>query len=63
MRALKLAHKIEGQRAAEKLGIFQNTLYGWMRKERQGAIDLGSSSQNPDNALTLSQDQTALHQQ
>lgn len=32
VQAVKLAHEIGGQRAAEELGIPKNTLYGWMRK-------------------------------
>ena len=32
----------------------KNTLYGWMRKERQGAIDLDPGNRSLDNALTLS---------
>ena len=63
VQALKLAHEIGGQRAAEELGIPKNTLYGWMHKERQGAIDLGPGSRSPDHALTLSQELTALRQQ
>lgn len=63
VQAVKLAHEIGGQRAAEELGIPKNTLYGWMRKERQGAIDLGPGSRSPDNVLTLSQELTALRQQ
>ena len=34
-----------------------------MRKERQGEIDLGPGSPNPDQALTLSQELTVLRQQ
>ena len=63
IQALKLAHEIGGQRAAEELGIPKNTLYGWMHKERQGEIDLGPGSRNPDQALTLSQELTVLRQQ
>lgn len=63
VQAVKPAYEIGGQRAAEELGIPKNTLYGWMRKERHGAIDLGPGSRRPDNTLTLSQDLSALRQQ
>lgn len=63
VQALKLAHEIGGQRAAKELGIPKNTLYGWIQKERQGAIDLGPDSRSPDLALILSQESTALRQQ
>ena len=33
-----------------------DTLYGWMRKERNGSIDLGAGTRTPENALGLAEE-------
>ena len=33
-----------------------DTLYGWMRKERNGSIDLGPGTRTPENALGLAEE-------
>lgn len=49
--AVKLAKEIGGKKAAKELNMSPDTLYGWMRKERNGSIDLGPGTRTPENAL------------
>ena len=53
--AVKLAKEIGGKKAAKELNVSPDTLYGWMRKERNGSIDLGLGSRTPENALGLAE--------
>ena len=47
VQAVKLAHKIGGQRVVEA-GYTEKNLRRWMRKERKGVINFGLGSRNPD---------------
>ena len=60
VQAVKLAEKIGQSKAAEELGIPKNTLYGWVRKTRQGYIDLGKGTQTPESAMSLVEELNAL---
>ena len=60
VQAIKLAEKIGQSKAAEELGIPKNTLYGWVRKARQGYIDLGKGTQSPESAMSLVEELNAL---
>lgn len=60
VQAIKLAEKIGQSKAAEELGIPKNTLYGWVRKARQGNIDLGKGTQSPESAMSLVEELNAL---
>ena len=60
VQAVKLAEKIGQSKAAEELGIPKNTLYGWVRKTRQGYIDLGKGTQTPKSAMSLVEELNAL---
>jgi len=56
IQAVKLAKKIGGRKAARELNISSNTLYGWMRNEREGRIDLGPGTRPPENAMSLAEE-------
>lgn len=52
--AVKLAKEIGNKKATEELGIPENTLNTWIRKAKDGELDLGPGTQTPEVALTLS---------
>ena len=54
--AVRLAKEIGGKKAAKELNVSPDTLYGWMRKERNGSIDLGPGTRTPENALGLAEE-------
>ena len=54
--AVKLAKEIGQAKAAVELGVPKNTLYGWIRASRMGNLDLGVGAQNPQSAMTLSEE-------
>ena len=53
--AVKLARETGIKCAAEELCIPEGTLGGWVRKAREGEIDIGSGSRSPGEALNLAQ--------
>ena len=55
--------KLGQAKAAKELGIPKNTLYGWVRANRLGNLDLGAGSQSPQSAMTLNQELIRLRQQ
>lgn len=55
VQAVKLAKETGTKRAAEELGIPKGTLGGWVKKAKDGEIDIGSESRNPEEALNLAQ--------
>ena len=61
--AVKLAKEIGGSKAAKELGIPTDTLYGWMRAVRMGALDIGEGAHKPQEALTLNQELIMLRKQ
>ena len=63
VQAVKLAKEIGQAKAAKELGIPKNTLYGWVRANRLGNLDLGAGSQSPQSAMTLNQELIRLRQQ
>ena len=63
VQAVKLAHEIGSTKAANKLGIPINTLYGWMRAQRLGRLDLGAGTQTPQTAMSLADEVNILRQQ
>ena len=56
VQAVKLAKEIGQAKAAKELGVPKNTMYGWVRANRLGSLDLGAGSQTPQSAMTLNQD-------
>lgn len=63
VQAVRLAEKIGQMKAAKELGIPKNTLYGWMRANHLGTLDLGASSQIPRSAIALNEKLIKLRQQ
>ena len=63
VQAVKLAKEIGQAKAAKELGITKNTLYGWIRANRLGNLDLGAGSQTPGSAMTLNEELIKLRQQ
>ena len=64
VQAVKLANKSgEATKAAKELGVPRNTMYGWIRANRLGNLDLGVGSQTPQSAMTLNEELIQLRQQ
>ena len=63
VQAVKLAKEIGQAKAAKELGIPKNTMYGWVRANRLGNLDLGAGSQTPQSAMTLNEELLKLRQQ
>lgn len=63
VQAVKLAKEIGQAKAAKELGIPKNTLYGWIRANRLGSLDLGVGSQTPQSAMSLNDELQKLRQQ
>ena len=63
VQAVKLAKEIGQAKAAKELGIPKNTMYGWVRANRLGNLDLGAGSQTPQSAMTLNEELIQLRQQ
>ncbi len=40
-------YKVQAEKLAKELGIPKNTIYGWVRANRLGNLDLGAGSQTP----------------
>lgn len=63
VQAVKLAREIRQAKAAKELGVPKNTMYGWVRANRLGNLDLGAGSQTPQSAMTLNEELLQLRQQ
>ena len=63
VQAVKLAKEIGQAKAAKELGVPKNTMYGWVRANRLGNLDLGAGSQTPQSAMTLNEELLKLRQQ
>ncbi len=63
VQAVKLVREIGQAKAAKELGVPKNTLYGWMRANRLGNLDLGAGSQTSQSAMTLNEELIQLRQQ
>ncbi len=63
VQTVKLAREIGQAKAAKELGVPKNTMYGWMRANRLGNLDLGAGSQTPQSAMTLNEELIQLRQQ
>lgn len=63
IQALKLAQEIGTSKAAKELGISENTMYGWVRAQKLGKIDLGPGTQTPETAMGLAEELKILRQQ
>ena len=63
VQAVRLAHEVGSSKASIELGIPTNTLYGWMRAQRLGRLNLGVGTQTPKTAMTLADEVNILRQQ
>lgn len=63
VQAVKLTKEIGAKKAAEELGIPYNTLSGWVRKAKNGDINLGKGSYTPEEALNLADEIQTLKKQ
>ena len=63
VQAVKLAREIGQAKAAKELGVPKNTMYGWVRANRLGNLDLGAGSQTPQSAMTLNEELLQLRRQ
>ena len=60
---MKHAKEIGQAKAAKELEVSKNTMYGWVRANRLGNLDLGAGSQTPQSAMTLNEELLKLRQQ
>jgi len=58
--AVKLAEKLGPAEAAQKLGIPDNTLYGWARKHKNGELTFPGETPEPAAANKLADEVTRL---
>ena len=56
VQAVKLAQEIGAGKAAKKLGIPVDTLYGWQKAIREGRLDAGPGSHTPGTAMSLAEE-------
>ena len=62
--AVKLAHDLGSpKKAAEELGIPADTLYGWIKKWRDGYLDIGPEARSQENIQHLNEEYQRLQQQ
>ena len=58
--AVKLAKNLGSAKAAEKLQIPVNTLYGWIRKARIGSLDIGCGERSTEESLNIAEENQQL---
>ena len=63
IQAVKLGREIGFSKAAKELGINTDTLYGWNRRAKDARLDLGSGTQMPDTAMSLTEEVQKFRQQ
>ena len=62
--AVKLAHDLgSAKKAAEELGIPSDTLYGWIKKWRDGYLDIGPEARSLENIQHLNDEVQRLRKQ
>ena len=60
---VKLAEKIGAKKAADELGIPDNTLYGWVRAAKLGHLNVGTGYRTPEDNLNLAEENAQLRKQ
>ena len=63
IQAVKLGREIGFSKAAKELGVNINTLYGWNKRAKDARLNLGSGTQTPDTAMSLTEEVQKLRQQ
>lgn len=62
--AVQLAKEMGNvRRAADELGICDDTLYGWIRATKEGRLDAGDGAHEPQDAMTLNAELIELRKQ
>ena len=62
--AVKQAEKkIGAKKAADELGIPDNTLYGWVRAANSGHLNVGTGYRTPEDNLNLAEENAKLRKQ
>ena len=61
--AVKLAQDLGSPKAAaDQLGISRDTLYGWIKKWKDGYLDIGPEARSPENIQHLNEEYQRLQQ-
>lgn len=60
IQAVKLAREIGGDKAAVELGIPKGTMHTWIKRAREGALDIGAGSHTPESAMSLAEELAML---
>ena len=61
--AVKLAQDLGSPKAAaDQLGISRDTLYGWIKKWKDGYLDIGPEARSPENVQHLNEELERLQQ-
>ncbi len=57
VQAVKLAQEMGSAAAARELGISRNTVYTWVKRVKDGELDIGKGAHEPSESLTLNEEQ------
>ena len=60
VQAVRLAKNLGSAKAAEKLQIPVNTLYGWIQKVKTAELDIGCGERSPEEALSIAKENQQL---
>lgn len=60
IQAVKLAQEIGGAKAAKELGVPEGTIHTWLKRARDGGIDIGEGAHTPESAMSLAEEITLL---
>ena len=60
IQAVKLAKEIGGAKAAKELGIPEGTIHTWLKRVREGSLDIGPGSHTPESAMSLAEELAQL---
>ena len=63
VQAVKLAQEMGAAAAARELGISRNTVYTWLKRVRDGQMDIGNGAHTPSEASTLNEQLIQARQQ
>ena len=53
IQAVRLAQEMGSAAAARELGLSRNTLYTWVKRVKDGTLDIGNGAHKPAEARTL----------
>ena len=56
-------YKVQAVKLAKEIGQVKAAIYGWIRANRLGSLDLEAGSQTPQSAMTLNEELIRLRQQ